>query len=236
MQLSSSSIAHLAGALAKAQCELVNPPKSLTAVLDMGRSRGTAQTYRYLPLSAGLDIVRKTLGKHELAVFQTTQVDGENGIVLLTTTLAHGSGEWIAATWPVCQVADLPQPKLMGAALTYARRYGLFTLVGLAGEDDLDAPDLASTNPGDTPASDAGRPAPLNGHAVPTGPSSLIRSPRKAIPRPAKSILAPEASAALRDRLLSELAGLTTTEDVLGWARRSLHDKNALTAEDARAV
>jgi hypothetical protein len=35
----------------------------------------------------------------------------------------------------------------MGAALTYARRYALFTLVGIAGEDDLDAPDLGSNDP-----------------------------------------------------------------------------------------
>jgi hypothetical protein len=44
-----------------------------------------------------------------------------------------------SALWPVCRTADMTNPKLMGAALTYARRYGLFTLVGIAGEDDLDA-------------------------------------------------------------------------------------------------
>src|SRR5215204_842323 len=143
MQLCSSSIAQLASALAQAQRELVNPPKSLTAVLEGDRS-GRGQTYRYAPLSAGLDIVRQTLGKHELAILQTTHVDEGSATVLLTTTLAHGSGEWVSATWPVCRLSDLSQPKLMGAALTYARRYGLFTLVGLAGEDDLDAPNVAS--------------------------------------------------------------------------------------------
>ena len=102
------------------------------------------QSYRYAPLSAGLDIIRKTLGKHEIAVLQTTDLDRESGLVMLTTTLAHGSGEWVSARWPVCRIADLPEPKLMGSALTYARRYALFTLVGLAGEDDLDAPALAS--------------------------------------------------------------------------------------------
>src|SRR3954470_23487581 len=146
MQLSSSSIAHLASALAQAQRELVNPPKSLAAVLELDRS-GRGRTYRYAPLSAGLDIVRQTLGKHDLAVIQATHVDQASATVLLTTTLAHGSGEWVAATWPVCRLADLSQPKLMGAALTYARRYGLFTLVGLAGEDDLDAPEGAGTGP-----------------------------------------------------------------------------------------
>src|SRR6478609_4416012 len=160
MQVSSSSIAQLAGALAKAQTELVNPPKSLTAVLERDRTGRGGQAYRYAPLSAGLDIVRKTLGKHELAVLQTTHVDRESATVLLTTTLAHGSGEWVAATWPVCRLADLSQPKLMGAALTYARRYGLFTLVGLAGEDDLDAPDVASIGSNEEHGSNRSAPEP----------------------------------------------------------------------------
>jgi hypothetical protein len=147
MLMCSESIAHLAAALAKAQVELTNPVKSCTALLGSGRgsapgSAGAGQTYRYAPLSAGLDIVRRSLGQQAIAVIQATEVDRESGTVLLTTTLAHGSGEWIAARWPVCRVSDLSQPKLMGAALTYARRYSLFSLVGLAGEDDLDAVQL----------------------------------------------------------------------------------------------
>jgi len=63
-------------------------------------------------------------------------------MVNLTTVLAHSSGEWIASDWPVCPIAETELPHRMGAALTYARRYALFTLVGIAGEDDLDAPDL----------------------------------------------------------------------------------------------
>src|SRR6266545_4576390 len=62
----------------------------------------------------------------------------------LTTMLAHSSGEWIASDWPVCAAAETGNPQRMGAALTYARRYALFTLVGIAGEDDLDAPDLGA--------------------------------------------------------------------------------------------
>ena len=142
MRASSESIGQFAAAMARAQLELVNPAKSLTAVLERGRNGGGAFSYKYAPLSAGLDIVRKTLGKHELAVMQTTHVDRERGLVLLTTTIAHGSGEWISAFWPVCHISDIGHPKLMGAALTYARRYCLFTMVGLAGEDDLDGPDL----------------------------------------------------------------------------------------------
>ena len=142
MHRSSESVAALAGALAKAQAELVNPEKSLTATIRGGRLGEAERTFRYAPLSSGLDIVRKALGQHEIATVQSTSIDQAAGVVNLTTMLAHASGEWIASDWPVCAVAEMASPHRMGAALTYARRYALFTLVGIAGEDDLDAPDL----------------------------------------------------------------------------------------------
>ena len=142
MQRSSPSIAALATALARAQIELANPEKSLTGMIEPRDGEGSARQFRYAPLSSGLEIVRKTLGQHEIAMVQTTAVDQAAGIVNLTTVLAHSSGEWIASDWPVCPVAETATPHRMGAALTYARRYALFTLVGIAGEDDLDAPDL----------------------------------------------------------------------------------------------
>ena len=80
-------------------------------------------------------------------ISKATAIDQTAGLVSLTTTLAHSSGEWIASDWPVCVVAQTANPQRMGAALTYARRYALFTLVGIAGEDDLDAPDLAVSPP-----------------------------------------------------------------------------------------
>ncbi len=143
MQRSSESIAKLAAALAKAQGELVNPEKSLTATIKIDGG-GTQQTFRYAPLSSGLEIVRKTLGQHEIAVVQTTSTDPVAGIINLTTMLAHASGEWIASEWPVCAITETSAPHRLGAALTYARRYALFTLVGIAGEDDMDAPDLVA--------------------------------------------------------------------------------------------
>src|SRR5262245_3986891 len=142
MPRSSDSVAALASALAKAQAELINPEKSLTATIRTGRLGEGQRSFRYAPLSSGLDIVRKTLGQHEIATVQTTAIDHTVGMVNLTTTLAHASGEWIASDWPVCPIAETANPQRMGAALTYARRYALFTLVGIAGEDDLDAPDL----------------------------------------------------------------------------------------------
>jgi hypothetical protein len=172
MRASSDTIAQLAAAMAKAQSELVNPPKSLTAVLERGNG-SNGQSYRYAPLSSGLDIVRKSFGKYELALIQTTHVDRERSLVLLTTTIAHGSGEWNSGLWPVCNMGDLGHPKLMGAALTYARRYCLFTMVGLAGEDDLDAPDLQTAKPLAAVANgpDAGTTVAANPEAAPQGAS-----------------------------------------------------------------
>src|SRR6266516_6018368 len=123
MPRSSESVAALAAALAKAQAELVNPEKSLTAKIRTGRPAEVERSFRYAPLSSGLDIVRKTLGQHEIATVQTTAIDHAAGMVNLTTTLAHASGEWIASDWPVCPIAETANPQRMGAALTYARRY-----------------------------------------------------------------------------------------------------------------
>src|SRR5262249_25937870 len=133
--------AALASALAKAQTELINPDKSLVGTIEPQTGKGGARQFRYAALSSGLEIVRKTLGQHEIATVQMTAIDSAAGIVNLTTVLAHSSGEWIASDWPVCPIGETETPHRMGAALTYARRYALFTLVGIAGEDDLDAPE-----------------------------------------------------------------------------------------------
>ena len=144
MQRSSETIGAIAAALAKAQAELTNPEKSLVATIRASNPREMDQTFRYAALSSGLDIVRKALGGHEIAIVQTTAIDKEAGLIRLTTTLAHASGEWLSSEWPVCPIVETAAPRRMGAALTYARRYALFTLVGIAGEDDLDAPDLGA--------------------------------------------------------------------------------------------
>ena len=156
------------------------------------------RSFRYAPLSSGLDIVRKTLGQHEIATVQTTAIDQTAGIVNLTTVLAHSSGEWIASDWPVCAVSETATPHRMGAALTYARRYALFTLVGIAGEDDIDAPDLKAPMP---PASAAAKPTPNRHGRLNGGQSIPGRIGSKAVSNPAKSILGAEASATLRDQL-----------------------------------
>src|ERR1700675_1681103 len=105
MHRSSESIGAIAAALAKAQVELANPEKSLTATISTTGPRGGDRTFRYAPLSSGLDIVRKSLGRHEIAAVQTTAIDGEAGLLRLTTVLAHSSGEWISSEWPVCPIS-----------------------------------------------------------------------------------------------------------------------------------
>ena len=158
MHRSSNSVAALATALAKAQAELVNPEKSLDRHHPDRPDGQGERSFRYASLSSGLEIVRKTLGQYEIATIQTTAIDQAAGQVNLTTVLAHASGEWISSDWPVCAIADMATPHRMGASLTYARRYALFTLVGIAGEDDLDAPDLQDG----APASATSQPSPAS--------------------------------------------------------------------------
>src|SRR5436190_8878545 len=205
MPRSSETVAALASALAKAQAELINPEKSLTATIRTGRPGDSERSFRYAPLSSGLDIVRKTLGQHEIATLQTTAIDQAAGMVNLTTTLAHASGEWIASDWPICPIAETANPQRMEAALTYARRYALFTLVGIAGEDDLDAPDLC----------DGSVSASVSGLHYPIKPKRGI-SPRTrgngglggSLNGERPAILDPDQSAALREKLLLEIGSI----------------------------
>ena len=239
MHRSSESVAGLATALAKAQIELVNPEKSLTATIRSERAGAPNQSFRYAPLSIGLDIIRKTLGRHEIAVMQTTAVDPASGVVNLTTLLAHTTGEWISSDWPVCPMSDMATPSRMGAALTYARRYALFTLVGIAGDDDLDAPDLNIRNGASVPSEGSSqlaqveKPGP-NGVAL---GNSRNRGPmRKPEPNARQPILGPNDSAQLSARLLAEITNLTSADAATKWALNALVMKNTLTAADAHVV
>jgi len=233
MPRSSETVAALASALAKAQAELVNPEKSLTATIRTGRAGDGERSFRYAPLSSGLDIVRKTLGQHEIATLQTTDIDQTAGMVHLTTTLAHASGEWIASDWPVCPIAETANPQRMGAALTYARRYALFTLVGIAAED---APDLCDGLRSQTSSADEHSLMPRDGQprVPPRKPGNGQRRNSMHGERPAP--LKPEQSAALREKLLTELGNITSADLAAIWAQEALTAKNSLTTTDAKLV
>ena len=236
MHRSSESVAALASALAKAQAELVNPEKSLTATIRGGRPGEGERSFRYAPLASGLDIVRRTLGQHEIAAMQMTAVHQAAGLVNLTTMLAHASGEWIASDWPVCPIAEMANPQRMGAALTYARRYALFTLVGIAGEDDLDAPDLCDGPRSQTSSADEHPLMPRDGQprVPPRKPGNGQRRNSMHGERPAP--LEPEQSAALREKLLTELGTITSADLAAIWAQEALTAKNSLAATDAKLV
>jgi hypothetical protein len=231
MHRSSESIAALAAALAKAQMALTNPEKSLTGTVPSNRYDEPGRTFRYAPLSSGLDIVRKALGEHGIATLQTTTIDQDIQTVSLTTVLAHASGEWIASDWPVCALSDMAAPRRMGAALTYARRYALFTLVGIAGEDDLDAPDLGE---GSDKAGNSHDPKRLKGTGgdQPLGTFAGSRRPWS----PPKQVLEPEKSARLRDQLVGEIGALASEEQAAAWAHKVMAAKNTLTTADCGVV
>jgi hypothetical protein len=234
VQRSSETIGTIAAALAKAQALLLNPEKSLVATIRSDEASGSERSFRYAPLSTGLDIVRKTLSQHEIATVQTTAIDEPAGIVRLSTVLAHASGEWIASDWPVCAISETATPHRMGAALTYARRYALFSLVGIAGEDDLDAPDLiAPMQPAPKAATGKTKGRLNGGRNYSTQGQSGRRQQKKA---DRARTLEPEASTALRDQLIAELKDLNSAEQTADWAHRALAAKANLVLSDAKQV
>ena len=238
MQRSSNRIGTLAAALAKAQSEIDNPQKSLTATIESPFPREGRRSFRYAPLSAGLDIVRKCLGQHEIATIQATTIDRDSGLIRLTTTLVHASGEWMSSDWPVCPVSETAAPHRMGAALTYARRYALFTLVGIAGEDDLDAPDLAVGTTPATAQNGALRREPGLGVAAEALGGAPQRRDQGGSPGRAKAAapLSPEASASLRDQLLGGIEASATEDALDGWALKAWSKANTLTPADGERV
>ena len=179
--------------------------------------------------------MRKTLGQHEIATVQTTAIDQTAGMVNLTTTLAHASGEWIASDWPVCPIAETANPQRMGAALTYARRYAcspwsaspartiwmrlIFVMVLARQRRQLRT--LAQAGHGQPPVQQR---KPGNGQR------------RHGMHGERPSTLEPEQSAALREKLLTAVGSITSADSAAIWAREALAAKNRLAAADAKLV
>lgn len=181
-------------ALAKAQAELENPTKEATN--PHFRSK-------YATLDAGLNIVRACLSKHGISVTQPTRVD--DGILMLETRLAC-QGQWIASEYPVCSFPVKQQE--MGSALTYSRRYSLFSLVGIAGEEDDDA--NAATSP--TPA------------------------PKRAPKAETVQLLSADESSRERDVLLKNLTLCTSSDEMLAWAQNTAQLRNKLHTADREVL
>lgn len=130
MEYQSAEIGKLAEALAKAQSQFTFALKASTA--DMGVKGGRR---KYADLQSVIDAIKPQLTAHGLAVVQATMPNSSG--ISLRTTLMHSSGEWIAGQ------IDLPIDRMggiqgMGSALTYARRYALSAMVGIASDEDDD--------------------------------------------------------------------------------------------------
>ncbi len=219
MHRSSESFGTIAAALAKAQAELTNPEKSLVATIRSPFPREGDRTFRYAPLSSGLDIIRKGLGRHEIATIQTTAIDKDAGLLRLTTVLAHSSGEWISSEWPVCRITDVAS--------------ALFTLVGSAGEDDLEAPELGAVRKSEVELPRADYKTQSDGHGRPAKrpPSDAGNSAASA-----RAVLTAHESATLKERLVAELSAINTADEAAVWAQRNLPVKDTLTAVDAKIL
>jgi hypothetical protein len=120
----SDQINEIAAAMAKAQANIQNPAKD--KVNPHFKSK-------YADLAAGLDCIRPALSGNGIAIFQATEVVDDG--VILKTRLVHTSGQWVESAYPVSKFAKHQE---MGAALTYAKRQALFSLVGVCGDEDDD--------------------------------------------------------------------------------------------------
>ena len=237
MHRSSESVAALAAALAKAQAELGQSGEVADRHHPHRPARGRASAASAMRRSpAGSTSCASAWASTRSRPCRPPRSMTEPGLISLTTMLAHASGEWIASDWPVCPIGETATPHRMGAALTYARRYALFTLVGIAGEDDLDAPDLERSRR-QSRSQDLGcRPAigergcqSIATGADPSCPEPGVQTNLQAHPDA-------EQSAELRDALIAEIERLGSADDAAEWARESLLAKNTLTAADANAV
>ena len=140
----SEQLNELAAALAKAQGEIRNPGKDKTATVEM--KSGGKYSYNYGDLAGLLDAIRKPFADNGLCYVQAAT--NEPGCVHVTTRIIHSSGQWIeeTLTMPVGEA----KPQALGSAITYARRYAIGSLAGVASEQDDDgaaAQEAASNAP-----------------------------------------------------------------------------------------
>ena len=125
----SETLGKLAPALTKALAEMKNPPKSQTV-------KAGNYSYTFAPMPEIVDSARPILAKYGLALFQSTET--HDGFPAIVTMILHESGEWVASD-PLVMAPTKNDPQSAGGAITYARRYSLSAMLGLAADDDDDA-------------------------------------------------------------------------------------------------
>jgi hypothetical protein len=191
----SEQINEVAAALAKAQGELKNPAKA---------AENPHFRNRYADLAGGLDAIRPVLSRHGLALTQMTYMDGE--MVMLETRLAHASGQWMRATYPVGRFPMKHQE--VGSAITYARRYSGFAICGIAGADDDDDGNEAQ--------------------------KVDMRAAPKAAPAPQR--ISDDESAELLAEMQDSLAMCESPDSVKAWAVANKANKARLNAKHQEAI
>lgn len=198
----SETIAALAAALSAAQGDLKN--------VEKGKVNPHFKS-RYADIADGLDVVRPVFSKHGLSVVQATDYMTDTGVFLLVTRIMHKSGEWIESTYPLPTGG---KPQDVGSALTYARRYALFSLAGVAGTDeDDDGHDAQNTTQARKPAA---RPAP---------PKVPVEPP-----------FDEEESATVCETMIGTLDLVESIEDLRSWASNNAAVKARMTAADQGKV
>lgn len=254
---SSDSIRHIAKALAAAQRDLQNPQARHEGQIRRELPSGLAliEPYRFASLGDGLALIRPALGRHGLSLIQATRLDSQAGLLILETRIIHESGEWILADYPV---GPLPQgggsdPRELGAALTYARRQSLFSLIGIAPQNDLDGCLGAGL-----PASAQDAPRPIAGSHGPLGqpieeiPVTQCPQDRGGTggrtttgePGPAdgpflKPLMPPDLGRSSDDKLralAAELEGLSSLKDLRSWAIDRVKATARLLPQDRRRL
>ena len=180
----SEAINEISAALAKAQAEIANPAKE--SVNPHFRNH-------YADLSSGINAIRSALSSNGIAFTQLTRLAGD--VLMVDTRLSHISGQWIESEFPACRFPAKPQE--VGSALTYARRYALFAIIGIAGEDD----DGEAGSKTETPA-----------------PRKVAPPPP---PKPVANDTTLESSQSARDAMLDELTAIMTDDELAAWFARS---------------
>lgn len=199
----SEAINEIAAALSKAQGTIINPAKD---------SENPHFKSRYADLASGLGAIRPAFAAHGLSFMQTTRMDGD--LMMLDTRIMHSSGQWMAGEYPVCKFPCTQQAA--GSALTYARRYSLFAMAGVAGEDD-----------DGNEASTAKTPAP---------PARNAQHPANIAPIRKAQALEPNASEDALNDMLATLDECETMPEINAWAARNAPIKDTLIIDHQRTA
>ena len=155
----SETISTLATALSSAQGELTNVGK--------GRFNQHFKS-SYADIGDGLEVVRPVFAKHGLSVVQATDYNPDTGVFVLITRILHKSGEWIESVYPLPTSGKIQE---QGSAITYARRYSLFSLAGVAAAEEDDDGNSAQNA---TPAAKRSAPRPAPPAPKPAAPVELL--------------------------------------------------------------